>query len=411
MTTYATTLPPPRRSTRLFTLLGCILTLQIYTLVASIAAPPYRTPCALAAALVCFGAVLIVRRRIRREPLTRAGMALAWSRAALPTLIALELAVLAVLWAGTFRACSGLDIGRRIDGCAAALRDSGAVTALSIAPNGATIVTGVDEHGLRVWRSRDRQMIRGRAERLPLGPVLAFSPDSTLLATGLEDGTVRVTDIRSDDQALLLHAGTDSIRSVAFSADGSMIAAGAWDRSVRVWSTHDGTLLRSFGDLDVTAYDLAFSPDGALLAAGDQAQVRLWDLHTGRAAGTIPADPSAESVAFSPDGALLAIGEASGFVTLWSLAENSAIDRLAAPVDRLSDVAFSPDGTLIAAGGSRQDSIGDVTVWRIGEHVPAGSLHPAGYVTSIAWTPDSRQIAVAAQNDVELWHVGSLATP
>ena len=65
---------------------------------------------------------------------------------------------------------------------------------------------------------------------------VSFSPDGRYLASGANDGVVRVwsaTDL-APIAAINAHSGW---RSVAWSPNGSMLASGGHDNTVRVWST------------------------------------------------------------------------------------------------------------------------------------------------------------------------------
>jgi WD40 repeat protein len=64
---------------------------------------------------------------------------------------------------------------------------------------------------------------------------LAFSPNGERLATGGDEGVVRLWDADPAQEVIALAGHTDSIASVAFSPDADMHAHCASDWSVRFW--------------------------------------------------------------------------------------------------------------------------------------------------------------------------------
>ena len=70
---------------------------------------------------------------------------------------------------------------------------------------------------------------------------MAFSPDGKTLASGSNDGTVRLWDVatgRPIGEPLTGHTGL--VYSVAFSPDGKTLASGSGDGTVRLWDVATG---------------------------------------------------------------------------------------------------------------------------------------------------------------------------
>jgi WD40 repeat protein len=69
---------------------------------------------------------------------------------------------------------------------------------------------------------------------------LAYSPDGKLLATGGNEGVVKVWDTNSGKQILALRGHTSRIWSASFSPKGSRLATGSEDGTLRIWNLETG---------------------------------------------------------------------------------------------------------------------------------------------------------------------------
>ena len=120
---------------------------------------------------------------------------------------------------------------------------------------------------------------------------VAYSPNGSRIAAGLEDGTMQVWDalklipLIENTQAFTGHEGC--IFSVAFSPDGTRIVSGSGDRTVRMWDAQTGTQVgHALQGHDGCVRSVAFSPDGARIVSGSNDNtVRIWDARTGEAIG------------------------------------------------------------------------------------------------------------------------------
>jgi WD40 repeat protein len=276
---------------------------------------------------------------------------------------------------------------------------------VAFSPDGKTLASGSDDGSVKLWDVTEGRLLRSFAGHTDAVTSVAFSPDGKTLASGSNDTSVKLWDVA---EGRLLHsfAGhTRDVTSVAFSPDGKTLASGSDDDSVKLWDVAEGRLLHSFADHTRAVTSVAFSPDGKTLASGSgDTSVKLWDVTEGRLLRSFAGHTDAvTSVAFSPDGKTLATGSGDTSVKLWDVAEGRLLHSFAGHTDAVTSVAFSPDGKTLASG-SGDDS---VKLWGVAEgrllHSFTGHTDA---VTSVAFSPDGKTLASGSGDDsVKLWDV------
>jgi len=193
---------------------------------------------------------------------------------------------------------------------------------------------------------------------------------------------------------------TDYVKSVTFSSDGKWLASGSDDGTVRLWDTATGKELRSLWSYSKGISGVALSPDGkALAGAAADGAVKVWDPSTGRELHFFaPPDPerpvrgSLVGIAFSPDGKRLAWGSPSGAVWLWDAT------RTQGPVcvgrsheGAVCNVAWSHDGKWLATGSFD----GTAKIWDAVKYMERHTLPGfTGGVRTVAFSPDGKYLAV-----------------
>lgn len=240
---------------------------------------------------------------------------------------------------------------------------------------------------------------------------LTFSPDGSLVASGMSSGEIALFDLNTDLALEPLVSGDTLINQVAFSPNGRWLASGGADNLIRLWDVQT----RAFVGEPLTGHTgeiwgLTFSPDGRLLAsAGEDSTIRLWDIETGQTA-----DVSFEghdniifSVAFSSDGTMLASGGADNTIRLWDVETGEQIGApLTGHENWVLSVAFSPDGSVLASGGADNT----IRLWdaESGEQIGSSLVGHEDWVRSVTFSPNGEQlVSGGADGLVMLWDVVS----
>ena len=213
---------------------------------------------------------------------------------------------------------------------------------------------------------------------------VAFSPDGQYLASAHGDGKVRLWDTERGTLRKAINAHGNQISSPAFSRDGKYLAsASSWTLEAKIWEMPAGAQVAAF-DVEKRlgnqggisgVYALALTPDGAVLASGGTDNVvRLWDARTGRLRTELPQNDIITALVFSPDGRLLASSSrGDSQIRLWDATTGAP---------RALRQARSVSQVVGARGGGE-----------------------------IAFSPDSKALAVSRDRGVELWDLAQVLQP
>jgi WD40 repeat protein/transcriptional regulator with XRE-family HTH domain len=281
-----------------------------------------------------------------------------------------------------------------------------AITAVAISRSGQDWAALSRRGEVRVWREEGKRLHLAWQAHSDTTYALALSPDEHMLASGSNDGSVKLWDVES---GVLLWSGwhTQGTWCLAFSPDGSLLASGGVDATVRLWDAKLGTLLEELPHSS-TVVSLAWSPDGRRLASGDFAgTIRLWAFPPSGRASCVQTLAGhriwVPRLAFSPDGSRLASASWDTTVKLWELASGHCLETLVGHTERVQALAWSPDGGTLASGG------GDHTIrlWdgKLGRSRAVLQGHSAT-VSGLAFTPNSHHLLSGSDDGtLRLWEV------
>ena len=235
-----------------------------------------------------------------------------------------------------------------------------AVTAVRIAPDGATVITAASDRTVRVWDLAARREIavlgRHRKQVLALdldasrdrlwsgghdGRLQAWTVSTRHLETSIDmGGTVASVAVRAADGVVAVATagagiailGADGAETARLARDGAIVGSVRWAADgdfLLASSAHAATLWEADGWVPVRRLDtgpgsmlpVALSRDGSRVALGWDHHVGLWSADETQAAVTVEGLPKGVyGLSFSHDGRLLAGASADGRVRVWSVA-------------------------------------------------------------------------------------------
>lgn len=288
------------------------------------------------------------------------------------------------------------------------------VTSVAFSRDGSYIASGSEDRTVRLWDLKGNPVSKPFQGHEDYINSIAFSPDSCYIVTASSDKTVRLWDLKGNP-ITILKGHENVVSSVAFSPDGKYIVSGGYD-GMRLWD-REGNLNQPLVIYSERVFSVAFSPDGQTIASANWKAVQLWDLKSNPIGEPIKVHEYAVySVAFSSDGQYIVTSGTDGIVKVVNLKEEKDIRTIDPESDsHVNSVALSPysnpysdsKSTYLAIASGKTVRIKNLDGYFIGQ-----ALEHEDKVTSVAFSPDGQYIVTGNwDRTVRLWELRNLIEP
>lgn len=251
-----------------------------------------------------------------------------------------------------------------------------------------------------------------------LGQGAAFSPDGSVIAVMLRNGSVALLQT-ADGLEIRTLSGSDTARFasfIAFDPTGNRVAAASDEGMIRVWAVDDGSLLRSLQVQQAPITAGRFSQDGATLVTTEgsalattnrqtNVKVRFWCMSSGILEKTVEGPDGPVAFALSDDLSSVYLLGLGGIAQEWTITDQGLIVRKTlsnSSITRLTAIGESDE--LFALPLNAMNAI---RVINKRDGTPLVDLvYQKMLISAIAISPDSaRLVSASVDGTVAVWHL------
>lgn len=249
-------------------------------------------------------------------------------------------------------------------------------------PDGKMIATICTDSKIRLWDSSSLALIQDiKGGNNSLAQPLAFSPDSSHIASTNSNFSIQVCNVRTGQSVAQLKGHEGLVWALAFDPAGRRLVTGSEDGTAQIWNVETSEQLMNLGEMGGAVWHVEFTPDGKHVCVGlMDGTAALFDSFSGSKVCTIEGNDARDSsvasqpqALLSPDGTKVAVAVGSQ-IMIYDSMTGQRLCRVEHDDNICGEMRFSHDGKHVAAvaedGGLRAWALnmvdnqlrGDVTV-------------------------------------------------
>ena len=289
---------------------------------------------------------------------------------------------------------------------------------VACSPNGKLIASACGDGVIKVWEAstgREKVALGKRARRggsfaiaggrrrvtsgAGLASCIAFRPDGQQLASGYDDGVIKVWEANTGREVIATMGHEAMIFDLDYTPDGQHIVSGSIDGIIKVWEADKASeclcidinaSIENTKPRHESVTGVAMNPKGgSFVGGGSTGTLKVWDPRTGKEIFAARNKVPVECVAFNPNGQEFASGHRDGSVIRWNAATGERLQTYSGHSKFVSDVSYSPDGQLIVSCSYDRT----IKIWDRDTERERYTLRENGMdISSVAFSPDGNRL-------------------
>ncbi|BGP39918.1 U3 snoRNP protein [Rhodotorula kratochvilovae] len=241
------------------------------------------------------------------------------------------------------------------------------ITSVAVNPTGEWLAFGASKLGqLLVWEWQSESYVLKQQGHYFDMNTLSYSTDGQQVATGGDDGKVKIWNAASGFCFVTFEDHSSAISAVEFAKQGQVVFSASLDGTVRAFDLIRYRNFRTFTTPHPVQFNsLAVDPSGEVVCAGgsgDGFEIYMWSTQTGKLLDVLAGhEGPVAALAFSPLGDRLVSASWDKTIRVWdTFGRSSAVEPFQLKADALA-VAFRPDGKEVAVATLD----GQISFWNV----------------------------------------------
>lgn len=284
------------------------------------------------------------------------------------------------------------------------------IAAVRWSPDGTRLASGDDDGIVKIWSTIPGNIVHYLEGGQPLH-ALGPSPDGKWIATGTEGGDVLIWEVATAALVRTIKHGGSAINALVWHPGSRSFACGDNDGLLGLYELTGERIQSSPAEQRGLIWQMVWVPgEEELLFSSGSGVVGRWKPRESGTTVLHTFPGAAQGLAISRDGQKVAMSSAHGTVAVKVLRTGQELSTYQPHDTSIGSLAWSPDGQqLAAASNDGTVSLSDpATPKAVRTLRRPGASGDAAYFEAVAFSPDGSQLAAAGQDQtIHVWQVAT----